>query len=188
MCAAGGSQTEEGRLERLRREEVGGDVALQVIDRDQRQAAGGGDRLRGRDADQEGADQPRPDRDRDRLDLVERHPGLLQRGADDRRRQLQVMARGDLGDDAAEARVGGGLRGDHVGEDPPAGEDGGAARWSSRRKSLSPGTACVLCSRSFALIITGKSRSLAEGAGGDRWGRAGADPAAQAGRSSGPAT
>ena len=70
--AAAGDQAEERRLERLGLEEVGGDVALQVVDRDQRQAARRGDRLRRADADQEGADQPRPDRDRDRLDVVER--------------------------------------------------------------------------------------------------------------------
>src|SRR6202012_2632172 len=40
--AAGGDEAEEGRLERLRLEEVGGDVALQVVDRDQRQGGGGG--------------------------------------------------------------------------------------------------------------------------------------------------
>ena len=33
-------------------------------------------------------------------------PGLGERGLDDRDRELEVMARGDLGDDAAEARVG----------------------------------------------------------------------------------
>src|SRR6185312_11455622 len=49
---AGGDQAEEGRLERLRLEEVRGDVALEVVDRDQRQPARGGDRLRGRDPDQ----------------------------------------------------------------------------------------------------------------------------------------
>src|SRR6185312_12948371 len=124
--AAGGDQAEEGRLQRFGLEEVGGDVALQVIDRDQRQPAGGGDRLRGRDPDQEGADQPGPGGGGDRLDVVQSHPGLAERRLDHRGGQLQVVAGGDLGDDAAEARVGGGLRGDHVGEDAPAVEHGGA--------------------------------------------------------------
>ncbi len=41
---------------------------------------------------------------------------LGQRRLDHRRDQLEVMARGHLGHDAAELRVRGGLRGDHVGE------------------------------------------------------------------------
>ena len=57
--AAAGDQAEEGRLERLGLEEVGGDVPLQVVDRDQRQAARRGDRLRGADPDQQRADQAR---------------------------------------------------------------------------------------------------------------------------------
>ena len=57
--AAAGDQAEEGRLQRLGLEEVGGDVALQVVDRDQRQPPRRGDRLGGADADQEGADQAR---------------------------------------------------------------------------------------------------------------------------------
>ena len=57
--AAAGDQAEEGRLERVGLEEVGGDVALQVVDGDQRQAPRRGDRLRRADPDQEGADQAR---------------------------------------------------------------------------------------------------------------------------------
>ena len=70
--AAAGDQAEERRLERLGLEEVGGDVALQVVDRDQRQPPRRGDRLRGADADQQRPDQARAGGDRDRLDLVER--------------------------------------------------------------------------------------------------------------------
>jgi hypothetical protein len=100
-------------------------VALQVVDRDQRQPPRGGDRLGGADPDQEGADQPRPDRDRDRLDLLQPHPGLAQRRLDHRRGQFEVLSRGDLGDDAAEGGVLG-LRGDQVDDDPRPIEDGGA--------------------------------------------------------------
>src|SRR6201999_3387562 len=92
--AAGGDEAEEGRLERLRLEEVGGDVALQVVDRDQRQAARGGGRLRGRDADQQRADQPRPGGRGDRVDVVQGHPRFAEGGLDHRRGQLQVVARG----------------------------------------------------------------------------------------------
>ena len=133
--AAGGDEAEEGRLERLGLEEVGGDVALQVVDRDQRQPARGGDRLRGRDADQQRADQPRPGGRGDRVDVVEGHPGLAQGGLDHRRGQLEVMAGGDLGDDAAEAGVRGGLRGDHVRQDAAAVEHGGAGVIAGRLDS-----------------------------------------------------
>ena len=121
--AAARDQAEEGRLERLGLEEVGGDVALQVVDRDQRQPPRRGDRLRGADPDQQGADQPGAGGHRDRLDLVERDARLGERGLDHRGGQLEVVAGGDLRDDAAEALVGGGLRGDHVGEDARAVED-----------------------------------------------------------------
>ena len=70
--AAGRQQADERRLERLGLEEVRGDVALQVVDRRQRQPARGREPLRRRDADQQRADQPRPLRDRDQLDVVER--------------------------------------------------------------------------------------------------------------------
>ena len=40
-----------------------------------------------------------------RVDVVERRAGLAQRVVDDRVDQLEVMARGDLGHDAAEAVV-----------------------------------------------------------------------------------
>ena len=100
--AAAGDEAEERRLERIGLEEVGGDVTLQVVDRDQRQPARCGDRLRGADADQQGADQARAGRDRNRLDVVQRRSSLAQGGLDDRRRQLEVVARGDLGHDAAE--------------------------------------------------------------------------------------
>ena len=113
---AAGDEAEEGRLQRLGLEEVGGDVALQVVDRDQRQPPRRGDRLRGADADQQGPDQARAGGHRDRLDVIERGAGLVQRRLDHRRRQLQVVARGDLGHDAAELRVRRGLRGDRVGE------------------------------------------------------------------------
>ena len=133
--AAAGDQAEEGRLERLGLEEVGGDVALQVVDRDQRQPPRRGDRLGGADPDQQRADQARAGGHRDRLDLVERGAGLGQRRLDHRHRQLEVVARGDLGDDAAEVRVRLGLRGDHVGEDRAA-PSSTAAQVSSQEVSM----------------------------------------------------
>ena len=72
--AAAGDQAEEGRLQRLGLEEVGGDVALQVVDRDQRQPARGGDRLGGADPDQQRADQARPGGGGDGVDVVQGDP------------------------------------------------------------------------------------------------------------------
>ena len=120
--AAAGDEAEEGRLERLGLEEVGGDVALQVVDRDQRQPPRAAIALAVLTPTSSAPIRPGP-RCGDGLDLVEGHPRLGQRRLDHRRGQLEVMARGDLGNDAAEARVRGGLRGDHVGEDPRAVEN-----------------------------------------------------------------
>ena len=52
--------------------------------------------------------------------------GVVERRVDHRVDQLEVAARGDLGDDAAEAGVQLGLRGDDVAEHARAVEDGGA--------------------------------------------------------------
>ena len=84
----------------------------------QRLAGRRGERLGRADADQQRADQARAAGDRDRVDVVEPDPGLGERRVDDRVDQLEVVARGDLGHDAAEALVRRGLRGDHVRADP----------------------------------------------------------------------
>ena len=89
-----------------------GDVPVEVVDPDERQATRPRDRLRGGDADEQRADQPRPLRHGDAVDVVERRARLGERLADDRRDELEVAARGNLGDDAAVARVQIGLRGD----------------------------------------------------------------------------
>ena len=97
-----------------RREEV----ALEVIDADERNAARPGERLARREADEERADQPGPGRRRDEADVLEPdargRERLLERG----RQVLEVRARRDLGHDAAVARVRRELRGDHVREHP----------------------------------------------------------------------
>ena len=51
------------------------------------------------------------------VDVVQRHPGLVQRLADDGRDELEVAARGNFGDDPAVPRVELRLRGDHVCQD-----------------------------------------------------------------------
>jgi hypothetical protein len=124
--AAAGDQAEKRRLQRLGLEEVGGDVALQVVDRDQRQPARRGDPLRGAYPDQQRPDQAGSGGSGDRLDVVQAYPRLAERRLDHRRRQLEMLAGRDLGHDPAEALVGGGLRGDHVAEDALAVEHGGA--------------------------------------------------------------
>jgi hypothetical protein len=101
-------------------------LTLEVVDRDERQPAWGGDRLRRADADQQGADQARAGRDRDGSDVVQRRSGLAQGGLDYRRRQLEMVPRGDLGHHAAELGVCGRLRGDRVGEHARAVQHRGA--------------------------------------------------------------
>ena len=87
---------------------------MQMVDGDEREPAAPGDRLRRREPDEERADQARPLRDRDPVDPAQRHTGDVERLAHDRRDQLEVATRGDLGDDAAEAGVQLGLGGDDV--------------------------------------------------------------------------
>ena len=64
-------QAEERRLERLRAEVERGDVPVQVVDGDERQAAPPGDPLRGGEADEERSDQAGPPRDGDAVEVVE---------------------------------------------------------------------------------------------------------------------
>ena len=117
--AAARQQAQERRLDRVGPEEEGRDVAVQVVDRRQRQAARPGERLRRGDADEERADKARALRDRDRVDVVERRPRFAERLAHDRDDELEMSPRRDLGHDAAIARVQLGLRGDDVRADLP---------------------------------------------------------------------
>ena len=110
-------QAEERRLDGVGPEEERGDVAVQVVDRHQRKPQRPGERLGRGEADQERPDQPRPARDGDALDVGEACPALPERLANDRRHELEVPARSNLGDDSAVFRVQLGLRGDDVGKD-----------------------------------------------------------------------
>jgi len=67
---------------RLGLKEVRGDVPLQVVDRCEGKLTRGGDRLPGRQSDEQRADQPRPLRRSDELHVVEPVARLLQGGAD----------------------------------------------------------------------------------------------------------
>ena len=79
---AAGEQADERRLDRLAPEGERGDVAAQVVDRDERQLPRPGERLRRRDADEQRSDEPRALRHRDALDVVERslRPARAPRG------------------------------------------------------------------------------------------------------------
>src|SRR5581483_6851699 len=69
--------------------------------------------------------QPRPLRDGDAIDVVERRVGGGERLAHDGRDEFEVAARGDLGNDSAVARMQLGLGGDDVRPDPAVlGDDG----------------------------------------------------------------
>ena len=105
-------EAEERRLERVRLEVERGDVPVEVVDRDERQPPRPRERLRGGEPDEQRADQPRPLRHGDAVDVVERRARLGERLADHRRDELEVAPRRDLGHDAAVPRVEVRLRGD----------------------------------------------------------------------------
>ena len=95
--AAAGDQADEGRLEGTGRavrtggEEVGRHVALQVVDRREGKAPGGGQGLRGRQAHQQGAHQPGALRGGDELYLRQRRAGLLERRRHEVVDQLEMV-------------------------------------------------------------------------------------------------
>ena len=89
--AAARDETEERRLERVRLEEVGGDVALEVVDRDQRQPRAAAIAFAVLTPTRRAPIRPGPDRDRDRVDLVEGGAGLGERGLDHRNGEVEVM-------------------------------------------------------------------------------------------------
>ena len=100
-------------------------MALQVVDRGQRQPPRGRQALGRGHADQQRAHQPRPLRHRDQLDLVQAR--ALQRLVDDGVDQLEVVPRRPLGHDAAEAVVHA-LGGHDVRADLTGARDDGGAR------------------------------------------------------------
>ena len=83
-------QTEERRLDRLGLQVQRGDVAVQMIDRDQRQPVRPGDGLRGRETDEQRADKTRALRDRHRVEAPELGVGLRQRLTQHGHDQLEV--------------------------------------------------------------------------------------------------
>ena len=88
-------------------------MAVQVVDRRERQFVRRRESLGRGHADQKSRDQSRPARDRDHVEVRERRSGALERVVDDVADQLEVVPRGDLGHHAAVAVVDP-LGGDHV--------------------------------------------------------------------------
>jgi hypothetical protein len=114
--AATREETEERRLEGLGLQIERGNVAVEMVDRDERPTARPGDRLRRGEAHEQRADEAGPLRHGDTVDVLERAIGPSQRLSDDGKNELEVVSRGDLGNDASEPCVELGLRGDDGGE------------------------------------------------------------------------
>ena len=109
-------QAEERRLDGLGQQVKRGDVAVEVIDRDQRQPVRPGEGLRRREADEQRADEARALRDGygiEALEFCARFRQCLPQHRDD---ELEVAPRGDLRNDTAEASVQLRLRRDDVRE------------------------------------------------------------------------
>ena len=115
--AAAGEQAQEGRLEGMVAEVERSHVTVQVVDRDERQRRPHASALAALSPTRSAPASPGPLVTATSLDAVEGLAGLGERFGDRRDDELEVPARGDLGDDAAEARVQLGLGGDDVGED-----------------------------------------------------------------------
>ena len=81
------------------------EVPDDVVDAVQRLPQGRSEGLRRADADGQGSNEAGASRNRDRVNVRQGHPRLVQGGIQRRKEGLQVCARGDFGDDAAVARV-----------------------------------------------------------------------------------
>ena len=109
------------------------DVAFEVIHGDQRLAQRLRQHFAVRDADQQRAHQPRTARHRDRVQILQRDSGLLQRFAHHRNDLTQVFARGQLRHHAAIFPVNRDLRCDDAGENRIAARDYGSGSLVARR-------------------------------------------------------
>ena len=99
----------------------GADVALEVVDRDERQAGVPGQRPRHGDAHEQRSGEARALGDGDPVEVAQvRHARRGARLLEHGHHPAQVGARRDLGHDAAGARVERDLARDHVGPDAPA--------------------------------------------------------------------
>ena len=80
-------------------------MAFEMVDRLQRLAGRGGQRLGRHQPDDQPADQAGAGRGGDGVDIGERDAGIVKRRLDDAVERLDMGARGDLGNDAAECRM-----------------------------------------------------------------------------------
>ncbi len=94
----------------------GVDVALEVVDGDERLAECVGESLGVTDADEQRAGEAGAFGDGDGVELRHGDTGFAEGGIDDGDDGAEVFARGELGDDASVGGVDGDLRGDHVRE------------------------------------------------------------------------
>ncbi len=92
-------QKEIGRAKALGQAD-GQRVAFEMIDGDKRQFVHKRNRLRSHEPDKHAADEPRPGRRRDAVEVRERQAGLRQRRLDQLVERLHMRARGYLGNDA----------------------------------------------------------------------------------------
>ena len=124
---AAADQHRQARLgQRAVLELVDRDVGGQVVDAVDRLAEPDRERLGRGDADQQRTGQARTAGHRDRVDVVRADAGGLAGPLDRRHHRLEVGPAGDLGHDAAEARVLVDAAGDRVGEQGVAADDADA--------------------------------------------------------------
>ncbi len=101
--ATGDEQREAGFRQRTVLELVYRDMCREVVDAVERRPEGQREGLGGRDPHEQRAGQPRPAGDRDRVQVLEVHPGLGAGPLDCGHHRLQVRPARDLGHHAAEA-------------------------------------------------------------------------------------
>ena len=92
-------------------------MAFEVVDRQQRLVRGHRQRFGADQPDHHPADQPRSGSNRDRIDIGQRHPGIGERGGDQRHHPFDMRARRDFRDHPAIWPVRVVLRGNVLGED-----------------------------------------------------------------------
>ena len=141
-------QAEERRLERVRREVQRRDVAVEMVDGGEREPPRPRKCLGDREPDEQRTYKAGSLRHRHRFDVVQLCPRLLERGSNDRRDELQMTARGDLGHDASVPRVQIRLRGDDVREHLPLGRHERRGGLVARRLDAEdhPASACSAAS------------------------------------------
>ena len=168
--AARDDERHEGRLERRLCEKVCKDVALEMVDADERLVERKGQRLGRRDADEQGADETGAVRHSDLVDVLERHAGLAHGLIDDGHDVDDVLARSDLWHNTAKFLVNGDLRRDDVRQDRAAtAQHGGrrliAARLNAQSQdfffhSISPHAAGSPCCHNFVFHMMMASSPL----------------------------